>query len=163
MFDIGFLELLVILVIALLVIGPERMPELARKIGQFMGKMRRFVNSMKEDSQVQETIREIHDSINLEEEKKQFDSMGSELEKEMNGLSDINTDEFQRPFGGDINQGGSQFNRAPTQPNTAQVEQKTEDKATEVAATIEPKESSENNSVDTTSTETAAPADQPKS
>lgn len=160
MFDIGFLELLVILVIALLVIGPERMPELARKIGQFMGKMRRFVNSMKEDSQVQETIREIHDSINLEEEKKQFDSMGSELEKEMNGLGDINMDDFQRPFGGDVNQGSSQFNRAPTQP---QVEQKTEDHAIEQATHIEPKDASENNPVDTTPTEPAATADKSKS
>ena len=52
MFDIGFLEIMVILIIALLVIGPERMPELARKIGSFMGRMRRFINSVKEDYQM---------------------------------------------------------------------------------------------------------------
>jgi len=44
MFDIGFLEIIVILVITLMVIGPERMPEVARKMGQFIGKTRRFIN-----------------------------------------------------------------------------------------------------------------------
>ncbi|QCU89272.1 Sec-independent protein translocase protein TatB [Thiomicrorhabdus sediminis] len=124
MFDIGFLEILLILIITLLVIGPERMPEVARKIGQFTGKMRRFVNSMKEDSQVQETLREIHDSVNFEDEKKQIDSLGAELQSDLNtGFSasnageELDMDQFQRPFGGDVNQAGSQFNRAPTQPN----------------------------------------------
>lgn len=119
MFDIGFLEILVVLVIALLVIGPERMPELARKIGQFMGKMRRFVNSMKEEGQVQETLREIKDSMNFEEEKTKIDNLGKELEQGMN-LNDINLDDFQRPFGGEVDPaesvGSNQFNKAPSQP-----------------------------------------------
>jgi len=119
MFDIGFLELLVILVIALLVIGPERMPEVARKIGQFMGKMRRFVNSMKEEGQVQDTLREIKDSMNLEEEKRQIDNIGKELEQGLN-YNDMNLDDFQRPFGGDLTptegSSGHQFNKAPAQP-----------------------------------------------
>lgn len=119
MFDIGFLEILVILVIALLVIGPERMPEVARKIGQFMGKMRRFVNTMKEEGQVQETLREIKDSMNLEEEKRQIDNLSKELEQGLN-YGDVNLEDFQRPFGGDTlpseNPSGSQFNKAPAQP-----------------------------------------------
>ncbi|BCN92404.1 Sec-independent protein translocase protein TatB [Thiomicrorhabdus immobilis] len=117
MFDIGFLELMVILVIALLVIGPERMPEVARKIGTFMGKMRRFVNSVKEDGQVQETLREIQQSMNLEEEKKQMDSIGKELEQGLN-FNDVNLDDFQRPtFGGEAPpETTSQFNKAPAQP-----------------------------------------------
>lgn len=119
MFDIGFLELLVVLVIALLVIGPERMPELAKKLGQFMGKMRRFVNSMKEEGQVQETIREIKDAMDLEEEKHQINNIGKELEQGLN-YNDINLDELQRPFGGEAlpseTSTGSQFNKAPAQP-----------------------------------------------
>ena len=49
MFDIGFQELVLIAVVALLVIGPERMPGLARKAGLWIGKARRFVSSVKED------------------------------------------------------------------------------------------------------------------
>jgi len=119
MFDIGFLEILVVLVIALLVIGPERMPELARKIGQFTGKMRRFVNSVKEEGQVQETLREIKESIDFEEQKTTINDIGKDLEQGMN-LNDIDLDDFQRPFGGEVNPTESatanQYNKAPSQP-----------------------------------------------
>ena len=120
MFDIGFLELLVILVIALLVIGPERMPEVARKIGTFMGKMRRFINSVKEEGQVQDTLREIKQSMDIEEEKKQMDNISKELEQGLN-FGDVNLDDFQRPtFGGEAppENGSSQFNKAPSQPSS---------------------------------------------
>jgi sec-independent protein translocase protein TatB len=49
MFDSGFLELLVIGVIALLVVGPERLPEVASKAGKFIGKMKAFVATTRED------------------------------------------------------------------------------------------------------------------
>jgi sec-independent protein translocase protein TatB len=47
MFDIGFLELLVIGVIALLVVGPERLPRLARTAGLWVGRARRTLSSVK--------------------------------------------------------------------------------------------------------------------
>ncbi len=49
MFDIGFFELLLIGVVALLVIGPERLPTVARQAGAWMGRARRFVRSVKDD------------------------------------------------------------------------------------------------------------------
>lgn len=49
MFDIGFWELAVIMIVALLVIGPERLPGLARKAGYWLGRGRRFVSSVKAD------------------------------------------------------------------------------------------------------------------
>jgi sec-independent protein translocase protein TatB len=49
MFDIGFWELSVIMVVALLVVGPERLPGLARKAGMWAGRARRFVSSVKQD------------------------------------------------------------------------------------------------------------------
>ena len=49
MFDIGFFELVLVGVVALLVIGPERLPGVARKAGLWVGKMRGFVSSVKED------------------------------------------------------------------------------------------------------------------
>lgn len=49
MFDIGFSEILFIMVIALLVVGPERLPRIARTAGLWVGKMRGFVSSVKAD------------------------------------------------------------------------------------------------------------------
>ncbi len=47
MFDIGFSELVVIGLVALIVIGPERMPVVARTIGALLGRAQRYVNEVK--------------------------------------------------------------------------------------------------------------------
>ncbi len=49
MFDVGFWEIAIILVVALLVVGPERLPRLARTVGLWVGKGRRFVQTVKAD------------------------------------------------------------------------------------------------------------------
>jgi len=49
MLDIGFWEIIFIAVIALLVVGPERLPRIARTTGLWVGKMRGFVSSVKAD------------------------------------------------------------------------------------------------------------------
>jgi sec-independent protein translocase protein TatB len=49
MFDIGFSELMVIAVVALIVIGPERLPKVARTLGLLFGRMQRYVNDVKAD------------------------------------------------------------------------------------------------------------------
>jgi sec-independent protein translocase protein TatB len=51
MFDISFTELLVIGVIALVVIGPERLPKVARTIGHLVGRAQRYVSDVKSDIQ----------------------------------------------------------------------------------------------------------------
>ncbi len=49
MFDIGFSELVVIGLIALIVLGPKRLPEVARTAGRWMGQLRRFIADVKQD------------------------------------------------------------------------------------------------------------------
>lgn len=49
MFDIGFWELAVIAVVALIVIGPDKLPEVARTAGKWVGRTRRFINQVKSD------------------------------------------------------------------------------------------------------------------
>lgn len=49
MFDIGFTELLVIGVVALLVLGPERLPKVARTAGHLFGRFQRYVTNVKAD------------------------------------------------------------------------------------------------------------------
>jgi len=49
MFDIGFSEIVVIAVVALVVIGPERLPKTARTLGLLFGRLQRYVNDVKSD------------------------------------------------------------------------------------------------------------------
>jgi sec-independent protein translocase protein TatB len=49
MFDIGFSELLVCGVVALVVIGPERLPKVARTLGVLFGRLQRYVTQVKSD------------------------------------------------------------------------------------------------------------------
>lgn len=49
MFDVGFSELLVIAVVALIVIGPERLPRVARTVGHLLGRLQRYVGDVKSD------------------------------------------------------------------------------------------------------------------
>lgn len=49
MFDIGFSELMVIAVAALIVIGPERLPRVARTAGILLGRVRRYAADVKAD------------------------------------------------------------------------------------------------------------------
>ena len=49
MFDIGFSEIVVIAVVALIVIGPERLPRTARMLGHLFGRLQRYVNEVKAD------------------------------------------------------------------------------------------------------------------
>ncbi len=66
MFDIGFSELLVIGLVALVVIGPERLPRVARTLGHLAGRLQRYVGDVKAD---------INREIELDELKKMRDSM----------------------------------------------------------------------------------------
>lgn len=51
MFDVGFSELVVIALVALIVIGPERLPRVARTLGALLGRAQRYVNDVKADIQ----------------------------------------------------------------------------------------------------------------
>jgi sec-independent protein translocase protein TatB len=78
MFDIGFSELLVIGVVALIVIGPERLPRVARTIGHLAGRLKRYVADVKSD---------INREIELDELRKMRDSVqktASEMEASVN-------------------------------------------------------------------------------
>jgi sec-independent protein translocase protein TatB len=55
MFDVGFAELLIIGLVALVVIGPERLPGLARTAGAWLGRAKRFVTDVK--SEIDEELR----------------------------------------------------------------------------------------------------------
>ena len=63
MFDIGFLELCLIGVIALLVIGPEKLPRVARTVGLWIGKARGAIKTVKYDIDEQIRMDELRESV----------------------------------------------------------------------------------------------------
>jgi len=80
MFDIGFSEMIVIAIVALVVIGPERLPKVARTAGHMLGRLQRYVNDVKSDinreiqleelkklqSELQESARSVEQSLTTE-------------------------------------------------------------------------------------------------
>jgi sec-independent protein translocase protein TatB len=59
MFDIGFSELMIIGVVALVVLGPERLPKVAKQAGEWMGKLQRYVADVKTDINRQMEVAEL--------------------------------------------------------------------------------------------------------
>lgn len=86
MFDVGFSELVVIAVVALIVIGPERLPKVARMAGALLGRLQRYANDVKA-----EVNREIHlDEIRKlqQDMNEQVKSVEAQVTGEMNQVQD---------------------------------------------------------------------------
>jgi sec-independent protein translocase protein TatB len=67
MFDIGFWELTLILVVALLVIGPDKLPGAARSIGLWVGRAKRIVSTVKNDIDKELRLQELQEQMKLDE------------------------------------------------------------------------------------------------
>lgn len=92
MFDIGFSELLIIGIVALLVLGPERLPRVARTAGHLLGRLQRYVSDVKSDisremqldelrklqAQVEQQVRDVE---------RQVDETASAVSTEADGMS----------------------------------------------------------------------------
>ncbi len=81
MFDISFTELMVIGMIALVVIGPERLPKVARTIGHLLGRAQRYVNDVKTD------IKREMDAGDLNNIKNQFEEAASTMKASLDDAS----------------------------------------------------------------------------
>jgi len=87
MFDIGFTEMMLIGVVALIVIGPERLPGVARTAGKYVGRLKRFMTSVKAD--VEQELRADELRQILSQQQKELDSLkntiseaGKDIERE---------------------------------------------------------------------------------
>ena len=73
MFDIGWSEILVIAVVAIIVVGPKELPRMLRSFGKTMGTVRRTANDFKR--QFDEALREAEREVGLEDTKKQLQAI----------------------------------------------------------------------------------------
>ena len=101
MFDIGFTEILLIGVVALIVIGPERLPHAARMTGAFIGKIKRTFSTIQvemeqqvTDSQIREQLKEqaekagLTDIVHSINDSAKSDSATSEISESDNSAND---------------------------------------------------------------------------
>ena len=97
MFDIGFSELVVIGVVALIVIGPERLPKVARAAGLLYGRMQRYVSTVKSD---------ISREIQLDELRRAGQSFKESVESAASGVEQQATvvDDFLRNEASNVKQ-----------------------------------------------------------
>ena len=72
MFDIGFWELVMIATVALLVVGPDRLPAFAQQAGKWLGKFRRLINNLQ---------RELKQELLIDE--------GKDFKRQLNELDDL--------------------------------------------------------------------------
>jgi sec-independent protein translocase protein TatB len=109
MFDIGFSEMVIVAVVALVVLGPERLPRVARQAGQWMGKLQRYISDVKSDinrqmeleelrklqSEVKEAASSLESSLKstVAETKSSFDEMSAAIQgSESTGSDEARTD-----------------------------------------------------------------------
>ncbi|MBK7953858.1 MAG: twin-arginine translocase subunit TatB [Candidatus Accumulibacter sp.] len=82
MFDIGFSEMIVIAIVALVVIGPERLPKVARTAGHLLGRLQRYVSDVKSD-------------INREMQLEELNKLRSEIQESARGVEQSLASEMQ--------------------------------------------------------------------
>lgn len=87
MFDIGFSELIVCAIVALVVIGPERMPEAVRTVGLWIGRFKRSLRETRSEIErqigVDDIRRQLHNEeimANLEQARRDMDSVFAETQ-----------------------------------------------------------------------------------
>ncbi len=82
MFDLAFSELLVIGVVALIVIGPERLPRLARTAGAWLGRLNRYVSQVKQDVERDIKIEELRQlQKEMKESAQKYEILAEKAEK----------------------------------------------------------------------------------
>ena len=91
MFDVNFSEIMVILVVALVVIGPERLPKVARSMGQWAGRVQRYINRVKQDvstSMELEELRQLERKVKAEADalERSVQQAGNDINEQMRRL-----------------------------------------------------------------------------
>ena len=133
MFGIGMPEMLVILALALIVIGPKKLPDLAKSLGRAMREFKKATSEFKETiqleseiSEVKETFNDISDGVkdavdlNLKPEKQKTDKVasGDEKNKEKGDEHESESDDF-----GNLKNLKKEFDNLDSQTDTSQKDE----------------------------------------
>lgn len=96
MFDIGFWELVLISVVALVVLGPERLPHAIRSVTKFIGAAKSMANSVKDELAHELKVQELQENLRKAEQMG-MKNLSPELQESVNKLKQAAQD-VQRPY-----------------------------------------------------------------
>jgi len=92
-FDIGFPELLILALIALLVLGPDRLPEAMRTLGLMVGRLRRSYLSARAEIEREVGMDEVRRQLHNESIMKEFKSIESEIKSDVKELGNLDNED----------------------------------------------------------------------
>ncbi|MGE0174827.1 MAG: Sec-independent protein translocase protein TatB [Oligoflexales bacterium] len=95
MFGVGPLELVVIVVAAIVFVGPKRLPEVMKQMGRFFVQARRYSNEVK--SGFNEVVRQAEDELRQEELKKIRDELKEDVKAALPDKSEVFVPSFKKP------------------------------------------------------------------
>ncbi|MCY7295356.1 Sec-independent protein translocase protein TatB [Alteromonas sp. a30] len=96
MFDIGFWELFIVAIIALLVLGPERLPGAIRSTSRTIRKVRNMAAGFQNEIEQQLRIQELHDNLKKAEEQ-QFENLSPDVKASVEELKAA-AESVQKPY-----------------------------------------------------------------
>lgn len=108
MFELGFWELVVIAVVALLVIGPDRLPAVARTVGLWVGRIRAYMGSLQSDLKRELAVDE--------EQRQNLDRLSRVDELQQRLMSDVMGEDA--PFSGQQAEKGNSSHAQSKSPET---------------------------------------------
>jgi sec-independent protein translocase protein TatB len=102
MFDVGFWEILLILVLALIVLGPERLPQAARTVGYWIGKGRRYIEGVKSEVEKEfdgsELKRMLHNQeVQIRELQGKLTDTEGEINRDIQNMADTHQEYEPKP------------------------------------------------------------------
>lgn len=108
MFNIGFAELLVILLIAFVVVGPKDLPKIARALGRFVKYIRKMIEEVKRESGLDEVEnelktmeRKIDEGVRSVDIRQDLQKTQLSINKELNAIKkDVSFKDFKSNLGG---------------------------------------------------------------
>ena len=97
MFDLGFSELMLIGIVALVVIGPERLPKVARTAGQWLGKLNRYVSQVKQDIDRDMKLEELRKmQQEMKDTAQRYEIMAGDTKREIETVVEQETGQISR-------------------------------------------------------------------
>ena len=120
MFDIGFSELLLIALVTLLVMGPERLPQAVRSISLWLGRLKQMLASARRDLEQEVGMDDIRQQLHNEQVMRELNESRGHLEESYNqaaSASQLNPLADEEPSAPNDEEPSAQNNEEPSAPN----------------------------------------------